>query len=174
MKTQRLVLSAGTIVLFALLLVLAVPGSAPAEDAAVPAPGPGKVTLPLRDYLALIEKVESLDHQRERETAGREAPLAEVVAQRTAVVVGAESREAELSAHYEVLVQGRPREPLLLPFRGLASRVEVSSGPAGSAGTSGGAVSAASDGRGLLLVASTPGRYAVDVHGRAALEDQGG
>ena len=60
MKMKRLLLLASAV---ALLLVFAFPGSAPGEDAS-PAPGPGKVTLSLRDYLALIEKVETLDRER--------------------------------------------------------------------------------------------------------------
>ncbi len=169
MRTQRLLLSTCAIALF---LVLALPGSAPAEDAA-PAPGPGKVTLPLGDYLRLIEKVEALDRQRGRENTQREAPLAEVVVQRTAVVLAAgmgEAKEVELTAHFEALVQGHPKEPLLLPFRGLASRTEVS----GGSGSAISAATAAREGRGLQLVAPAPGRYTVEVYGRAALEERDG
>ena len=166
-----------------LLQLLALAGSVPpalAADDDAPAPGPGKVTLALRDYLALVEKVETLDRARARESAQREAPLAEVVVERLTVVIGDPGRagaaggtggaggiEAELTAHYEALIQGHPKEPLLLPFRGLAARAEVQ--PA-----SGAAISAASGGEGLLLVAPAPGRYAVEVHGRAALAEQGG
>jgi hypothetical protein len=178
MMMKRLLQSACAI---ALLQVLAFPGSAPAEDV-TPAPGPGKVTLALRDYLALVEKVETLDRARARESAQREAPLAEVVVERLTVVIGDLGRagaggtagtggtggtEAELTAHYEALIQGQPKAPLLLPFRGFAARAEVQ--PAAGA-----AISAASGGEGLLLVAPAPGRYAVEVHGRAALADQGG
>ncbi len=163
-----------------LLQLLALAGSVPpalAADDDAPAPGPGKVTLALRDYLALVEKVETLDRARARESAQREAPLAEVVVERLAVVIGDPGRagaaggtggmEAELTAHYEALIQGHPKEPLLLPFRGFAARAEVQ--PAAGA-----AISAASGGEGLLLVAPAPGRYAVEVHGRAALAEQGG
>jgi hypothetical protein len=170
MKTKRLFRSACAI---ALLQVLTLPGSAPAEDA-TPAPGPGKVTLPLSDYLTLIEKVETLDRRHERENAEREAPLAEVVVQRTAVVLGAgteKDRDVELTAHFEALVQGQPKEPLLLPFRGFAARTEISGGPAGSALS---ALSAGKAEGGLLLVAPAPGRYTVEVHGRAALAERDG
>src|SRR5262245_27887832 len=144
--------------LLALLLFFAlVPTATWAEDA--PAPGPGKVTLPLREYLTLIEKVESLDRERERENARRETPLAEVVAQRLAVSVS-ERAEADLAARYEALVQGRPKEPLLLPFRGFAARAEVRS-LAGAVGLP--AVSAGKGGDGLLLVAPAPGRYEIEV-----------
>jgi hypothetical protein len=165
-RTRRGIPLACTVLLLQLLaLAGSVPPALAADDDAPPAPGPGKVTLALRDYLTLVEKVETLDRERARESAQREAPLAEVVVERLTVVIG--GTEAELTAHYEALIQGHPKAPLLLPFRGLAARAEVQ--PA-----SGAAISAASGGEGLLLVAPAPGRYAVEVHGRAALADQGG
>jgi hypothetical protein len=177
MKMTRLFRSVCALALLQALVflqVLALPGSAFAEDD-TPTPEPGKVTLSLGDYLALIEKVESLDRQRGKETTQREAPLAEVVVQRTAVVLVArasagqpEVEEVELAAHFEALVQGHPKEPLLLPFRGLAARTEISGGSAGAA------ISGARAGQGLLLVAPVPGRYTIEVHGRAALEEREG
>ncbi|HZF09717.1 MAG TPA: hypothetical protein VFE33_13080 [Thermoanaerobaculia bacterium] len=138
--------------------------------AAAPAPAAGAVTLPLADYRALVEKVERIDRERAGETAHREAPVAEVVAQRTVVTVG--ETAAQLVARYEALVQGHPEGPLRLPWNGVATRAEVHSlaGP----GT-GAALGAASRGeRGLLLVTPVPGRYAVEIQGRTALADQGG
>ncbi|MEA2693973.1 MAG: hypothetical protein QOJ16_3360 [Acidobacteriota bacterium] len=174
-RTRRGIPLACTVLLLQLLaLAGSVPPELAADDDAPPAPGPGKVTLALRDYLTLVEKVETLDRERARESAQREAPLAEVVVERLTVVIGDPGRtgagggtEAELTAHYEALIQGHPKAPLLLPFRGLAARAEVQ--PA-----SGAAISAASGGEGLLFVAPAAGRYAVEVHGRAALADQGG
>ncbi|MEA2693972.1 MAG: hypothetical protein QOJ16_3359 [Acidobacteriota bacterium] len=144
--------------------------AAPVDDK----PAPNEVILPLADYLALVEKGETAERQRAREAARREVPVAEVVTQRTTVVIG--EREAELTAHFEALVQGYPKEPLLLPFRGLAVETRVQAqGPGSVLGAMGtiGAVSASPE-RGMLLVAPAPGRYTVEVRGRAALEDREG
>src|SRR5262249_12428899 len=143
---------------------------ASASLAADPPPAAGAVTLPLREYLSLVEKVERLDRERAGETAHREAPVAEVVAQRTAVTVGESA--AELAARYEALIQGHPQEPLVLPWNGLAVRADVH--PLAGTGPAAGAAVAAKAGRGVLLVAPSPGRYAVEVRGRAALVDEGG
>ena len=166
------------------LLALLAPSARGEEAPAFPPPPPqtpGKVTLPLREYLTLVEKVESLDRERERENARREMPLAEVVAQRITVSVS-DAAEADLTARYEALVQGRPKEPLLLPFHGFAARAEVQSLPGAVVSPSSPAALSAAlsekmagKGRdGLLLVAPAPGRYAVEVQGRAALEDREG
>jgi hypothetical protein len=166
-----MVLKRAVLILVALCgLVAAVVSAAPVDDK----PAPNEVILPLTDYLALVEKGETTERQRAREAARREVPVAEVVTQRTTVVIG--EREAELTAHFEALVQGYPKEPLLLPFRGLAVETRVQAlGPGSVLGAMGtiGAVSASPE-RGMLLVAPAPGRYTVEVRGRAALEDREG
>jgi hypothetical protein len=155
--------SARILVVFAVLLGLAAT-VASADDK----PAPNEVILPLHDYLVLVEKGEALERERARAATRSEAPVAEVVTQRTSVVIGDE--EAEISAHFEALIQGHPKEPLLLPFRGLAAKVDVEPqalSPALSFNVGSGE-------HGMLLVAPAPGRYTVDVRGRAALEDHGG
>jgi hypothetical protein len=155
--------SARILVVFAVLLGLAAT-VASADDK----PAPNEVILPLHDYLALVEKGEALERERARAAARNEAPVAEVVTQRTSVVIGDE--EAEITAHFEALIQGHPKEPLLLPFRGLAAKVDVepqSASPALS-------FNASNDEHGMLLVAPVPGKYTIDLRGRAALEDRGG
>jgi hypothetical protein len=161
------------------LLTLALLGLAAGAGLAAPAddkPAPNEVILPLSDYLALVERGDTLARQRAEEAARREAPVAEVVAQRTAVTLDAGNAgeaAAELSAHFEALIQGHPKEPLLLPFQGLAVETRVQ--PQGTIPTTSAiSVATAATGRGLLLVAPAPGRYTVDVRGRAALTDEGG
>jgi hypothetical protein len=137
-----------------------------------PAAESGRVTLPLADYLALVERAEALERARAAEAEHREAPVAEVVAQRTAVRI--DGATAELAARFEALVQGHPKEPLALPFAGLSARAEVRPLAGGGAGPTAATVIAGDGGRGLRLVAPAPGRYAIEVRGRAALEDRGG
>ncbi len=142
--------------LFAMALLYA--GRALAE------PIPAEVLLPLKDYLSLVETVERIERQRAEESARQEAPVAEVVAQRLAVTVG--SREATLTADFDVLLQGKVLRPVLLPLAGFPERIEIRN----AAGTAGGAsVSALDGGGGVVLAAVEPGRYTVHVAGRAAL-----
>jgi len=134
-------------------------------------PAVNEVKLPLAEYLALVEKGDKAERERAAATARREAPVAEIVTQKTAVSLPEGTEEAELTARYEAVVQGHPTAPLLLPFAGLSIRAEVH-----SLSGSGGALPALAPepGRGLLLVAPAPGRYAIEVHGRAALADREG
>jgi hypothetical protein len=132
-------------------------------------PRPGEVILSLQDYLALVETAERVERERSRKMALAEAPVAEVVEQKTSIVVG--EREAEVASAFEVLVQGSPKAPVRLPFAGIADEAEVKA--LGGNGNGGAAVTAAEEG-GALLVVPAPGRYAVRIAGRAALEDLGG
>ena len=86
------------------------PAGAPAAGAAAEAPRPGEVNLPLKDYLALVEKAEAMEKERARQ--GHPAPGA---GRRGGVAAGAvvidalavRRREtAEATADLEVLVQG--------------------------------------------------------------------
>jgi hypothetical protein len=137
----------------------------------------GEVTLPLRDYLALVDRGDAIERERAESAAHGEAPVAEVVAQRTVVRIG--DRVAEVTARFEALVQGHPKEPLRLPFAGLLAgaevqRLAVSGGPPVAAAALSASPASAAGGPGLELVAPAPGRYAIVVHGRAALADREG
>jgi hypothetical protein len=168
-----------------LLLSLAAGGATAAPAPSTSEPEPGEVTLPLRDYLALVEKVEAIEREQAGEVAHREAPVAEIVTQHTSVAIDPQGErkdrmegEATVTARFEALVQGHPNAPLYLPFDGFAVRSEVHqiSGKPAPAGASPAAIAAsrASGQPGLLLVAPEPGRYAIEVSGRAAFDDREG
>jgi hypothetical protein len=127
----------------------------------------GKVDLPLKDYLALVETAERAEKQKAEELARREKPVAEVVSQRVAVTVGA--REAAIVSDFEVLLQGKTLTPVLLPLAGFPETIEVRD----EAGKAGAAAVAAAEG-GVMLTAPQPGRYTVHVTSRAGLETEGG
>jgi hypothetical protein len=147
------------LLLAALAVFLPVPGAWTAE---AEKPRPGEVTLPLSEYLALVERVEAVEKARQQQTARREPPVAEVVSQKTSLVVGED--ESRVTSEFEVLVQGYPGKPVLLPLTGLAEKVEVTPTIA----------SATAAPNGLLLMAPAPGRYAVRVEGRLPLDHGGG
>ena len=65
-------------------------------------PVAGEVSLPLKDYLSLVDTAERVEKQRAEELARQETPVAEVVSQRLSVVVG--GSEAELVSDFEVLL----------------------------------------------------------------------
>ncbi len=167
--------AAAAITALAALALLASAGSAGALEAEAQKAGEaaaGRVTLPLRDYLALVDRGDALERERAEAAAHREAPVAEVVAQRTVVRIG--ERTAELTAHFEALVQGHPQEPLRLPFAGLLAGAEVHPLAGATAASPAASLRAAATAGGLELVAPAPGRYGVDLRGRAALADRDG
>lgn len=133
-------------------------------------PGPGEVLLPLKDYLTLVESAEAAQRVRAERIKLQAAPLAEIVSQSTAAVL--EDGEARVTTRFEVLIQGHPDKPLALPLAGYPATVEVLREGRPEPGA---AVSSVSGGRGgVLLVAPLPGRYAVTVQGRTAVENLGG
>lgn len=130
----------------------------------------GEVVLPLKDYLALVEAGEAAQRTRQERARQQAAPLAEVVSQRVAAVL--EDGEARLTSEFEVLVQGHPDKPVVLPLAGYPATVEVLRDGRPAPGA---AVSALSNGRGgVLLVAPEAGRYSVKILGRARVENLGG
>jgi hypothetical protein len=152
---------------FFLVLFLMLPHGLAAE-----VPRPEEVVLPVKDYLALIEKGEAAEKERRRRDASRETPVAEVTSQRVRVVLG-DGDVAEVTADYEVLVQGVPKGPVLLPVTGVPQRAEVRS-LGGDA--SGAALSAGGPGDRTgewLLVAPAPGRYAVEISGPVPMSGGG-
>lgn len=133
-------------------------------------PGPGEVLLPLKDYLALVDAAEAAQKARAERVKLQAAPLAEIVSQSTAAVL--EDGEARVTTRFEVLIQGHPDRPVALPLAGYPATVEVLRDGRPEPGA---AVSSLSGGRGgVLLVAPLPGRYAVAIQGRTAVENLGG
>ena len=126
--------------------------------AAPVAPPGGEVKLPLRDYLALVERVEAADAARGRASRQSEPSVAELVSQRVSLTI--EDASAEVLSSFEVELRGRVSETVTLPLTGVAGRITVE--PPGAA-----AVSSAPGG--LALVATSPGRYRIQVSGREAL-----
>jgi hypothetical protein len=143
--------------------LVAVMGPAAAQPPA--APRPGEVSLALADYLALSESAERAERARAAAKLHQEPPLAEVVAQRTAVEIdeideidgidgtaapaaapaggragAAGEGEARLVSDLEILVQGHPQSRLALPLAGVAMAVEVQSGAIGGIAIAGAAV----------------------------------
>jgi hypothetical protein len=160
------------LLLVPLLPVLAVPRGVLAQVSAAQAPRPEEVVLPVKDYLALIEKGEAAEKERRRLEASRATPVAEVTSQRVRVVLG-DKDVAEVTADYEVLVQGSPKGPILLPVTGVPRRAEVRSldGKATGAALSAGGLG---DRTGQwLLVAPAPGRYAVEISGPVPMSGGG-
>ena len=141
-----------------LILTLAIPHGAAAE-----APR-SEITLVLKDYLALVEKGDAAEKERQRRESSREAPVAEVVSQRVRVALG-DGDVAEVTADYEVLVQGEPKGPVVLPMTGVPRKAEVK--------TPGAALSAGAKAGEWLLVAPAPGRYAVEISGPVSLSAGG-
>lgn len=145
-----------------MLALLAVPLALQLSAPPTARPPAGTATLPLRDYLTLVEKIESLDAARAAARAKAEPSVAELVSQQLTLVLGDD--DADLTASYEVELRGVPSAPVPLPLAGLASRVAVE--PAGAA-----AVHRTKDG--LALVAPAAGRYRVNVWGKAAVTSAG-
>ncbi|HYU35555.1 MAG TPA: hypothetical protein VEW48_25655 [Thermoanaerobaculia bacterium] len=130
---------------------------------------PAEVTLPLKDYLALVETVERTERQRAEELARQETPVAEVTSQQVSLTVG--DKEAEVASDFEVLLQGKILRPVLLPLAGFPEKVEIRD-EVGRTGTA--AVTAIDGGGGVVLAAPQPGRYTVHVDGRAPLGNGAG
>jgi hypothetical protein len=172
------VLMVVTIVLLSLVL-------ASSRGGAQGTPRPGEVSLPLKDYLTLVETVERIERERAQKALLGETPVAEVVSQRVSVVLkgggasGVREREetATVTSELEVLIQGTPGGPVVLPVAGVPTEVDVEAvGPSGGSvnGAANGAAVTASGEKGeVLLVAPVPGRYAIKVTGPASLEGSG-
>src|SRR5215213_6151548 len=162
MKAQRTIIRAAVFAVLGVLCVLSPAGAASAE---VP---PGKVKIPLKDYLSLLETAERVERQRAEELARQETPVAEVVSQRVSVAV--RENEAEIASDFEVLLQGKILRPVLLPLAGFPETIEIRD-EAGRTTTA--AVTALDGGGGVVLTAPQPGRYTVHVGGRADLGTAG-
>ncbi|HEX4494701.1 MAG TPA: carboxypeptidase-like regulatory domain-containing protein [Thermoanaerobaculia bacterium] len=137
-------------------------------------PRPQEVVLPVKDYLALVEKGEAAEKERRRREASREAPVAEITSQRVRVVLG-DKDVAEVTAGYEVLVQGEPRGPVALPVTGVPQRAEVRlvGDKTAEGKTSGAALTVGTREGEWQLVAPAPGRYAVEISGPVLMSGGG-
>ncbi|HEY4593088.1 MAG TPA: hypothetical protein VIJ61_11815, partial [Thermoanaerobaculia bacterium] len=143
----------------ALVLALLAPALRAAE------PPRSEITLPLKDYLSLVEQGDAAEKERQRREASREAPVGEVVSQQVRVSLGQED-VAEVAARYEVLVQGQPGCPVVLPVTGVPREAGVDApGAALSAGVKAGE---------WLLVAPAAGRYTAQISGPVPLPPAGG
>ncbi|HEV8629309.1 MAG TPA: carboxypeptidase-like regulatory domain-containing protein [Thermoanaerobaculia bacterium] len=161
LRPPPLRLVAPVVVASAFAVLLAAP--LPAADA----PRPGEVTLPLGEYLSLVDQAAAA--ARARELRAQAAPAhAEVVAQRATVRVG--EREAEVAVELEVEVAGHPAQPVALPFAGFptTAAILVDGRPLAAA-----AVRAAAGGA-VQLVPPVPGHYTVRLEGRAPITAEAG
>jgi hypothetical protein len=127
-------------------------------------PPRSEITLALRDYLSLVEQGDAAEKERRRREASREAPVAEVVSQQVRVSLGRED-VAEAVTRYEVLVQGQPKGPVVLPVTGVPREASVD--------VAGAALSAGAKAGEWLLVAPAAGRYAVEISGPVPLPGGG-
>jgi hypothetical protein len=150
-------------VILILLALLALAPAASRGAAAEAPPRAEEVVLPVKDYLALVEKAEAAEKER-RLGSSREAPVAEVTSQHVRVVLG-EKDLAEVTADYEVLVQGAPQGPIVLPVTGVPRSALVKSGA--------GALSAGTQEGEWRLIAPAAGRYAVEISGPVRMSGGG-
>ena len=117
-----------------------------------------QVKLPLKDYLALVEKVEAVEHA-QAEVAARREPAVAAVVSRDAHVLWREA-SAEISTTFEVEIRGTPVRPVPLAVTGAISKATIT--PGGSAALRAGA-------RGPELVVVEPGRYTIRISSVARL-----
>jgi len=163
-------------VLMAVMIVLLSLVLAPSRGGAESTPRPGEVSLPLKDYLTLVETVERVERERTQKALHGETPVAEVVSQRVGVVLkagepGKTGETAIVTSDFEVLIQGVPKDPVPLPVAGVSTESEVKA--VGLATANGAAVSAGTSRGEIRLVAPAAGRYTVRVTGPAPLEGSG-
>ncbi len=166
-----------TILLMALAL-LAIPRQAPADRGVDPTASrsierrpsdssAGTVTLPLDDYLRLVEPIELAGQARQ---APAEAAIAVLTAQTTELTL--DGSTARIQATYHVQLTGRPSRPVGLPVTGLVKSATLK--PPAREGANGRGAALHRQSGGLLLVAPEPGSYTVEVASVAELEDDGG
>jgi Carboxypeptidase regulatory-like domain len=123
----------------------------------------GEVKLPLRDYLAMVQRAEELERAQAAAVDSAEPAVAELASQRASIVW--ENDGAELTTVYEVQIQGAPATGVSLPLTGLALAADIR--PRANA-------SLQSVESGLQFVGTVSGRYRVEVRSRAGIETSGG
>jgi len=123
----------------------------------------GEVKLPLRDYLAMVDKARAEEAAKAQALRQVEPAVAEITSQQLRVEIG--ESVAEVTTVFEVEVRGATLQPVLLPLPGLAHKLDVL--PARGA-----ALHRVPEG--LQLVATVAGHYQVTALGQAPLRQQGG
>jgi len=151
----------------ALVLLVVLVHLDPCAEAETVLQARSEVTLPLTEYLTLMENVDAVARAEAAAAESSVLPVAELAVQETSIVwpEGAHERVAEVSTRFEVLLEGDGLKPVLLPVTGLPGRGEVE--PSASA-------SLRKTDRGLELVSSEPGRYVVRVWSHAEIERDDG
>jgi hypothetical protein len=148
--------------LAAALLLLATPATA----------APPKVSLPLAEYLALVERAEAREQADAAIAGRREAPVAEVVEEHLALRL--DEREARLESSFEVLLQGEPLQKVWLPLAGFGDSATIEREARGVfAAAPGASLAIGGPGRGATLVATASGRYRIRAHSRLPLASSG-
>ncbi len=127
------------------------------------AQGDRVVKLPLKEYLALVEKAELAARAAARPTPAPDPVVAEVTAQRSSIRLLDDT--AEVTTTYEVELRGEPLKTVTLPLTGVAATISV---------TPPGAAAVTRTGDGLSLVATAAGHYTVTITGAALLATSAG
>lgn len=149
---SRRILSVG----FAMAFLLLFWAGAVAADPA------GEVTLPLKDYLSLLESID--EAAKAAAEAEREEAFGDLLSHHRHVRI--EGDIAEITSRFEVEVRGAGSDPIALPFEGHPEQVTLE--PA-----EGAALHRREDGSAVLAV-SESGSYRVRLSGRRQLEEQDG
>ena len=147
------------------LLLVAMVAVAGALGAAEPeVPEPGWVTLPLADYLELVDRAERIENGGDGRGDRDGEPVAELTSQRTVVVV--DDQRASVETTFRVELRGAPTRPVPLPLAGLPGVATVEP-------RRGAALGRDAHGR-LHLIAPDPGSYTVTLDGSRELDRRGG
>ncbi len=129
------------------------------------------VTLPLEDYLRLVERIERIEEERR---SPKEPAVAELTTQTTNVTIEDDTDDgaiARIEARYRVELRGRQIQPVALPMSGLVTSARIESSPALGTGPS---AALHRKGGEILLVAAKPGSYEVSISASAKLEESRG
>lgn len=154
-------------------ILLALAASLPALAAEVR--DPAEVTLPLAEYLAMVEKAEARQKSQELAAKTREEPIAEVVEERISLRL--EEKVVVIESFFELLVRGEPIKPIWLPLAGYGESAILEKQAAGGAFAPAPAAAltafAGRDG-GTVFVTTEPGRYRVRAKSRLVPDTTGG
>lgn len=154
-------------------ILLALAASLPALAAEIR--DPAEVTLPLGEYLAMVEKAEARQKSQELAAKSREEPIAEVVEERISLRL--DEKVVLIESFFELLVRGEPIKPIWLPLAGYGESAVLEKQAAGGAFAPAPAAAltafAGRDG-GTVFVTTEPGRYRVRAKSRLVPDTTGG